>query len=252
MNNVYKETAAAQRYDAARNLPDETKKLWLTTLRSLIAGRPIQKILDAGCGTGRFTSALAETFGCPAVGVEPSPAMLEVAKSRNDPNVEWKLGAAEKLPLDDSSVDLAFMSQVFHHLPDPPAAFREIARVLSPGGSLAIRNSTREHNAELKWPQFFPEAAVMEDERTPSSEEIQATVIENHFRIIAHRTINQIFASSADEYFEKISGRGLSALIALSHSAFSEGLAQFRNWVDQQPANQPVYEPVDLFIFQKI
>ncbi|HYJ87051.1 MAG TPA: class I SAM-dependent methyltransferase, partial [Pyrinomonadaceae bacterium] len=156
MRNAYTETATAQRYDSARSLPSETKSLWLEAVRSAVPDGAIKRVLDLGCGTGRFTSALGETFGCSAVGVEPSRAMLDVASARGDANVQLRQGDAANIPLEDHSVDLVFMSQVFHHLPNPERALDEINRVLTPGGYLAIRNGTREHNPELHWIRFFP------------------------------------------------------------------------------------------------
>ena len=250
MNNAYTETAAAQRYDSARSLPSETKSVWLEAVRSAIPDGAIKRVLDLGCGTGRFTSALSETFGCPAVGIEPSRAMLDVASAGGDANVQWKQGDAGNIPLEDHSVDLVFMSQVFHHLSDPERALDEINRVLTPGGYLAIRNGTREHNPELHWLRFFPEAWKIEDARTPFAREIEAAVTSQHFVLMSHRTIQQIFAASYAEYFEKISRRGLSALIAISDKEFHEGCEDFKHWIDQQPQDAAVYEPVDLFIFK--
>ncbi|MEK6283114.1 MAG: class I SAM-dependent methyltransferase [Acidobacteriota bacterium] len=250
MENAYNESAAARRYDSARSLPPETNSLWLEALRSSMP-LGLGRVLDLGCGTGRFTRGLAETFGCPVVGVEPSAAMLKVAISRGEGNVEWKQGSAENIPLESQSVDLVYMSQVFHHLSNPQRALAEIDRVLTPTGYLAIRNGTREHNPELVWLKFFPEAWDIEEQRTPYAHEIEATVTRQQFVNVSHQTIHQLFASSYTEYFEKISRRGLSALIAISDATFDEGLERFKHWVGQQPRDAPVYEPVDFFVFQK-
>lgn len=257
MKNAYCEVETASRYDSARSLPPETKTLWLDELKSAIPAQDIRRVLDLGCGTGRFTSALSEAFGCPAVGVEPSRAMLDVAKGQKtqDPStILWKLGQAEAIPLQNQSADLVFMSQVFHHLAQPWQALNEIARVLTPNGFLAIRNGTREHNSELAWLKFFPGAREIEDERTPSAQELQDFVCGHSpakFGIISHRVIHQLFAASHAEYYEKVSQRGLSALIAISDKAFQAGLEQFKRWASLRPGGVAVYEPVDLFVFRK-
>ncbi len=251
MKNAYSETETANRYDLARSLPSQTQTLWLDALKSSVPKQEIRKILDLGCGTGRFTAALSKAFDCSVVGVEPSLAMLSVAESQSAPNIEWKQGQAENIPLENQLVDLVFMSQVFHHLIHPPQALREINRVLTSAGYLAIRNGTREYNKELKWLEFFPEALEIEDKRTPSQQELRESVCSQSFELISQRTIYQLFAASHEEYFEKISQRGLSALIVISDAAFQGGLQQFQSWVSRQPQNTPIYEPVDLFIFQK-
>ena len=251
MESAYSKVETANRYDSARSLPSQTKTLWLDALKSSIPQQKIEKILDLGCGTGRFTTALGDVFGCPVVGVEPSAAMLNVAISQNEPNVEWKQGQGENIPLENQAVDLVFMSQVFHHFVQPQQALREINRVLTSAGYLAIRNGTREYNKELKWLEFFPEALEIENKRTPSQQELKESVCGQSFELISQRTIYQLFAASYGEYFEKISRRGLSALIVISEEAFQSGLQRFENWVRGQPRSQPVYEPVDLFVFQK-
>ena len=251
MKSAYSKIETASRYNSARSLPSETKTLWLDALKSSIPNQKIRNILDLGCGTGRFTVALGKAFECSVVGVEPSSAMLGVAISQSEPNVEWKQGQAENIPLGSQAVDLVFMSQVFHHFTEPRKALQEINRVLSSEGYLAIRNGTREFNKELKWLEFFPEALEIENKRTPSQQELKESVCSGSFELISRRTIYQLFAASYEEYFEKVSQRGLSALIVISNEAFQSGLQRFQNWVSRQPREQPVYEPVDLFIFQK-
>jgi len=251
MKNAYSKVETANRYDSARSLPSETKTLWLDALKSSIPEQEIRKILDLGCGTGRFTAALGKTFECSVIGIEPSSAMLNVAKSQIEPNVEWRQGQAESIPLENQVVDLVFMSQVFHHFTEPQKALQEINRVLTVAGYLAIRNGTREYNKELKWLEFFPEALEIENKRTPSQQELNDVVCGGSFELVSKRTIYQLFAASYDEYFEKVSQRGLSALIVISDEAFQSGLQRFQNWVRGQPRSQPVYEPVDLFVFQK-
>jgi len=250
MRNAYSEVEAANRYDSARRLPAETKSLWLDAIASSIPNHKIRKILDLGCGTGRFTSALGDAFGCQVIGVEPSQAMLNIARSSQSLNIEWKQGSAEELPLENETVDLVFMSQVFHHLVRPQRALREIHRVLSNPGYLAIRNGVREENGNLPWLAFFPGALTIEEERTPSRRELNEFVCDQSFKLISERVIQQLFATSHDEYFEKISRRGLSALIAIPEEEFQSGLVRFRDWVSLQP-DVAVYEPVDLFVFQK-
>jgi ubiquinone/menaquinone biosynthesis C-methylase UbiE len=251
MTNPYSEIQTANRYDSARSLPSQTQTLWLEELKSSIPKQAVRKILDLGCGTGRFTAALGRAFECSVIGVEPSRAMLNVAASQREPNVEWKQGHAEKIPLQNEAVDLVFMSQVFHHLVQPERALREINRALTPKGYLAIRNGTREYNKELEWLRFFPEALEIEDERTPFQRELEGLVCGQSFELISQRTVYQLFAATYEEYLEKVSRRGLSALIAISDEAFQNGLQRFQKWISRQPPNHPVYEPVDLFIFQK-
>jgi ubiquinone/menaquinone biosynthesis C-methylase UbiE len=247
--NPYNRPQAAKHYDVARQLPNATTALWIGALKSAIGNREIHRVLDLGCGTGRFSTALRQAFSCRVIGVEPSAAMLRVACAKQA--IELLQGQAENLPLPAEAVDLVFMSQVFHHLMDPTRALSEILRVLKPDGFLAIRNGMREENKNLKWLEFFPEAKVIEDRRAPSRPELTSLVLDQPFELISHRTLNQLFADSGEDYFKKISERGLSALIAISDESFADGVERMEVWLSHQQPGVPVHEPVDLFVFQK-
>src|SRR3954447_16377668 len=77
---------------------------------------------DVGCGVGRHAVRLAER-GFRVVGIDPLPREL-------DPPVEFRLGRAEALPLEDASVDLVWCRDVLVHVADLDTAYAEFARVL--------------------------------------------------------------------------------------------------------------------------
>lgn len=96
-------------------------------------------VADLGCGTGPALVELAPVVRR-VVGIDQEPLMVEAARKRTQdlPNVEVRLGGLEALPLDDASVDAATCMLVLHHVVDPVAVFKEIARVLLPGGRLVL------------------------------------------------------------------------------------------------------------------
>jgi len=94
-----------------------------------VGGSPF-KILDVGCGTGANLEMLSE-FGA-AEGVDVSPEALSFCRARGLEKV--KLGAAEALPYDDNSFDLATGLDVVEHLDDDLAGLKEMRRVLRPEG----------------------------------------------------------------------------------------------------------------------
>jgi SAM-dependent methyltransferase len=87
------------------------------------------RVLDLAAGTGRLTEELRRRFA-EVVAVEPDERMRAVHGGA-------LAGSAEAIPLDDASVDAAFVGEAFHWF-DPAAAIPELARVLRPGGGLAI------------------------------------------------------------------------------------------------------------------
>jgi hypothetical protein len=111
------------------------------------------------------------------------------------------------------------------------------------------RRSERHHH--ILWLSCFPEAQAIERRRIPSRKVLIDAISTLEFRLVSQETIDQYFARSYEEYFEKIRQRGLSSLIAISDEAFEAGLARLKNWIATQPRDLPVYEPVDHFTFGK-
>jgi arsenite methyltransferase len=103
---------------------------------------PGATLLDLGCGSGTDSLISAQRVGPSGrvIAVDFSEAMLERARSATQEsgleNIEFRLAAAEHLPLDDASVNVAIVNGIFNLNPARDAIFRELARVVAPGGSL--------------------------------------------------------------------------------------------------------------------
>jgi len=119
---------AAEEYEATRpSYPDE-----LLDLLPVASGATV---LDLGAGTGKLTRVLARRYAR-VIAVEPLDGMRAILE-RVVRDVEALPGRAEQIPLEDASVDAVFAAQAFHWF-DHARAIPEIARVLRPGGVLAI------------------------------------------------------------------------------------------------------------------
>lgn len=97
---------------------------------------PGRQTLDIGCGEGRLTRDLKE-LGHRVVAIDSSPSMIEAARDF-DPATDVRLGDATALPLDDACADLAIAFMSLQDINDMPAAVREAARVLQPGGRFCV------------------------------------------------------------------------------------------------------------------
>ncbi|MGR1083794.1 class I SAM-dependent methyltransferase [Olegusella massiliensis] len=104
---------------------------------------PFDNVLDVGCGTGPVIELLAKKYPEKHfVGLDITPAMIEVAQSKGLSNAEFLVGDAENLPFGDESFDAVLCSNSFHHYPNPGAFLREAYRVLRSGGKLILRDYT--------------------------------------------------------------------------------------------------------------
>jgi arsenite methyltransferase len=104
--------------------------------------KPGDTVLDLGSGAGFDLILAAEAVGPSGrvIGVDMTDTMLEKARANvaRYPNVELRKGLIEALPVDDASVDWVISNCVISLSPDKPRVFAEVARVLKPGGRMAI------------------------------------------------------------------------------------------------------------------
>src|SRR5207247_10607066 len=105
-------------------------------------GPEIRRVVDLGCGTGRFTGLLADVYGTSVVGVEPSSRMLTGREPLAAARGTFLAATAEALPLATGAIDLVFLSLVYHHLGAKTAALAELRRVARAGAHVRVRPVT--------------------------------------------------------------------------------------------------------------
>ncbi|HET6868595.1 MAG TPA: class I SAM-dependent methyltransferase [Solirubrobacteraceae bacterium] len=171
----------------------------LTVLERLVpvSGRDV---VDIGCGPGALVRALAAR-GARMTGVEISESQLAAAIRDDDgAGARYVVGLAERLPLEDASVDVVLFMRSLHHVPpaDMLDGLREAARVLRPGGAVYIAEPLAEGD-------FFELTSLVEDER-----EVRAAAQ----RVIADAAVAGLDRAETVEYDVRLCLADLDAFAA--------------------------------------
>ena len=111
---------------------------WRRALVDAIDARPTDRVLDVATGTGMVAQALHDRYGCTVVGVDQSADMLALARTRGGVYEAIVEGRAEKLPFPDAAFDHLSFTYLLRYVDDPAATMRELARVVKPGGRVAM------------------------------------------------------------------------------------------------------------------
>jgi arsenite methyltransferase len=121
----------------------------LTRRLAELAGVAGLRVVDVACGSGATALLLARELDCVVVGVDLGAGAIEQARraTRAVARASFVLGDAEALPLPDASFDVALSECSLCTFPDKPRAITEMARVVRPGGSIAIADVTADLDA---------------------------------------------------------------------------------------------------------
>lgn len=126
----------------------------ILTIESIVGQRPI-KVIDVGCGSGRYTTLLLEHLNIKElIAVDESQAMLDQLRL-SLPDCITTQSKAESIPLPSGEYDLITTFNAVHHF-DSHLFLTEAKRLLTPGGLLMIYTRTPEQNEQTIWGQHFP------------------------------------------------------------------------------------------------
>jgi ubiquinone/menaquinone biosynthesis C-methylase UbiE len=249
----YDHTAIPLSYDRGHDHGQAVLNLWMDEVAAHVAPSPIRRIVDLACGTGRFAASLADRFHATVIGIDPSLGMLAHAKPKRsrDGDILLVSGLGEHLPLASRSVDLIFMSMVFHHFPDPSVVAAECARVLRPGGFVCVRAITVERSPHYPYVPFFPGSEALLTARLPTVAAMCAAFEASALHTRATRVVMQEIAPDYRAYADKLAAGADTTLALLPPHEFDAGLVAMRAaHHDARPA-VPVVEPIDFMVFQK-
>jgi SAM-dependent methyltransferase len=240
----------ATNYAEARGLSPETADLWSGIVEPLIAREQQATVLDLGCGTGRFSTVFAQRFPARVIGLDPAVGMLRAAtRGGNRDNLFYAAARGERLPLADGCCDLAWLSQMIHHVTDRNACARELRRVVRPGGYVLIRGTFADRlDGCPTLLRFFPGTRRIMAQ-FPALEEVMAGFRLAGFSVEDLRRVPQKTCENLAEFAARTRLRADSTLSLLPDAEFQRCQAALERAAGEEPPT-PVIEGIELLVLR--
>lgn len=242
--------AMSANYRRGRTLSTQAAVIWLETVSPFVPIAQRARILDLGCGTGRFSILFAEAFQAHILGIEPSRRMLAAARSgARAANLSYAVGAAERIPVMDESCDVAWLSHVWHHVRDREACVEELRRVLRRGGHVLVRGTFGDRFDGFPTMFHYWPAARDICAQLPTIAETVLSFAARGFVLREHRRVRQITCDSLQELARRTKLRADSALALISEAEFQRGQRALEEAAVAERVPNPVVETIEMLVF---
>jgi len=224
----------ATRYDRVRTEPG-------TLLSQIIKYGGINsnsKVLDVGCGTGRFLTNLSFMTKCSLSGLEPSPEMLREAFLKDcSRGIAWIQGDGQRLPFSNEVFDCVYMTFVLHHIERKDLALQEIYRVLKKGGRCVIVTTS---HSQIKRHVLdnFPGVTEIDLKRFPSVPCIKRSMSKVSFKSVHYHVFHRLESTSTYRYLERVRGKYASTLTLFNEQEFQRRFKIFQERVQRKYGDQ--------------
>lgn len=207
------------------------------------------RVLEVGCGTGRWLEALGPDAGR-AFGLDLSLGMLRQARLRSAA-FHLVCGRAARLPFRGSAFHVVCCVNAFHHFDEPRVFLAEVRRLLEPGGTVAIIGMDP-HGGLDRWYvyDYFEGTLEIDRARFPAREVVSEWLRAAGFAAVGFRRVEHILHSMRgrevlNNHFLK--KHGTSQLALLADEAYRAGLARIEAGINRSEATgQPLVFPVDI------
>ncbi len=118
---------------------------------------PEHRVLDVGCGIGGAVRYIANHVGCQVTGIDITAEFIQTAITLTklvglEANARFKVGSALSLPYEDNHFDAVVTLHAAMNIAERPLLYREMARVLKPGGKMALYDVMKQQEGELRFP----------------------------------------------------------------------------------------------------
>ena len=236
----------ASYYDNGRSLSEQNTVMWLNLISKLSGASKGDRILDLGCGTGRFSLPMANRLDLVVTGADSSLEMLAKAKQKDSGSaVNWVLADANALIFPPNSFDVVFMSHLLHHVDNPLTVLKECYKVLGPSGVVLIRHGAINQIRHDVEHTFFPQVLDIDQDRTPTVELTEKWLADAGFEDISSEEIIQQTYQSGTAHLNAARMKSTSVLSMISEESFQTGLNLLAEHKDRHPDD-------DWLIFDKM
>jgi ubiquinone/menaquinone biosynthesis C-methylase UbiE len=220
--------------------PERAARLVSFISQLLGPNREGAKLLDIGCGTGRFTIPLACGLdGVSVTGADASAKMLEQAQAKPCADrAQWSVQNVCSQTFEDGTFDVVFISDMLHHLPNPVDALKECFRVLKPGGFMINKYGAMENIAKDPEHVFFPGTIEVDAERTPTQPMMEDWMQSAGFEVFGSETFHEVTRESAEVRLAGAEAKSISVLHLIDDEQFAEGMRRLSDYVWHN-ANDP-------------
>jgi SAM-dependent methyltransferase len=236
-DEVFGDSAYAHACSRYRRPPAQAVRLYLDVLTRLLARPPLAEpvVLDAGCGTGAFTlplARLARARGGHAIALDRSAAMLDVLRRSLT-----RAGAERLVTVRQGDVltvelpgpcSLIWVSDVLHAIADVNAFSESVARLLLPGGTVAVRMSSHAQLRSYEWGAYFPAALSVDLRAHHDTGAVCAALERNGFGQVDVREVDESCWMPTATYVGLFEARSLSSLRLISDAEFASGMRRMR------------------------
>jgi len=218
----------ARYYDKVRITSPDYLKFWSSKIAHYGSVDRNSRVLDIGCGTGRFTLMLSKITKAEVYAIEPSEDMIgEAIRKDKKKRVDWNKGTAEKLPFSKEFFDCIYMTFVFHQIKNRKKALAEIYRLLRPNGKCVFMTTSYAHIKRSPL-YMFPGLAAIDLARFPSLPEFKRILEKGGFRNVHyHLDRYKDHRYVLDDYLKRVKSKHISTLSVLSKEEFVRGYEVF-------------------------
>ena len=240
----------AENYRSGRTLSVQAASIWVQSIGPFVPAAHRARILDLGCGTGRFSTLFAESFSANVVGIEPSMSMLIAAQREGLPaNLAYCAGAAERVPLLDESCDVAWLSHVWHHVRDRERCATELRRILHPRGYVLVRGTFGDRLDGFPTLFHYWPAARDICRQLPTVVETVSTFNAVGFVLREHHRVRQKTCNTLQEFASRTRLRADTALALIPDADFWQGQRALEKAAFRERKCDAVVETIEMIVF---